>query len=91
MPDMIKELLTWANIFLSLAISVIAVCSYRNEKRLHYLWIWVVMFFVGIVWGLLYLIGIHDIMGSGIVRSAITFTLGAIVSLLILLRIPRVK
>ena len=91
MPDIVKELLTWANMFLALAISVISIYSYKNEKRSHYLWIWVVMFFVGVIWGILYGMGMHDIMGSGIVRSAITFTLGAIVSLLMLLRIPRVK
>jgi CHASE2 domain-containing sensor protein len=99
MPDMMQDILVLANFLLAISIVSLAVCIRRHERRTRYLWLWLSLAFVGSIWSLLYGFDIlaifvpyiPSIMGFGIIRSAITLTLGVIVAIMLQLRIPRSK
>lgn len=99
MPDIIKNILIGANAALAFIILVFSLYNRTHEKRKGYLWIWNVLILLGLMWLCLYGIDIfgspdmslRDVMGSGIIRSLITLTLGAIVAIMTQLRIPRTQ
>ncbi|MDM7940147.1 MAG: hypothetical protein QUS07_07385 [Methanothrix sp.] len=99
MPDLIKDLLTSINAVFALIIIVLSIVDYRREHRRGYLWVWIVLGLVGVTWLAVYTPGVldffgvesstRDLMGTGLIRSAVTLTLGSIISIMMLLRIPR--
>ena len=98
MPESLKFLLLIVNVALSAAMCITYTLFCIWENRKGYKWIWVALVIVGISWFVLYASdlfllesSIRSLMGSGLVRSAITLTLGTMYAVSLQFRIPRRK
>jgi hypothetical protein len=98
MPEILMVFLIFINVVLGILIASSALDSLLHEKRAGYKWMWIYLIILGLLWAILYGMDLiplgtdmHDLMGSGYIRSAITITLGAIYGIMLQLRIPRIK
>lgn len=99
MPDFFRDILTVINTLFALAVVGLSIIDYRQERRQGYLWVWLLLCLVGTVWSIIYIPGVleffgmghstRNLMGTGVIRSAVTLTLGSIIAIRMLLRIPR--
>ncbi len=93
MPDMITEILVWVNLAEALAVVVFALVQFRKERRQGFKWEWIAFGIAGCLWFYLYIseliTGPRALMGTGYIRLVVTVTLGLLIALKEMNRIPR--